>query len=64
MIHVFAPVFFTTKCYSSKLELQGSTLTFRTRPIGPVAQNFTRPDLNITRPDLPKNLYFYHKQDN
>ena len=23
----------------------------RTRPVEPVAQNFTRPDLNITRPD-------------
>ena len=40
-----------------KFSKQGSTLTFkRTRPVGPVAANFNRPDLNITRPDygLPK----------
>jgi hypothetical protein len=43
---------------------QGLTLTLkRTRPIGPVAENFTRPDLNITRPDLPTYSYFYYKHD-
>jgi hypothetical protein len=37
---------------------QGSTLTLkRTRPVGPVAQNFTRPDLNITRPDYLNILF-------
>ena len=38
--------------------MQGSTLTLKkNRPVGSVAQNFTRPDLNISRPDYLNFFY-------
>jgi hypothetical protein len=41
----------------------GSTLTLkRTRAVGPVAENFTRPDLNITRPDFLNFLLFQYRK--